>query len=160
MLGLVVGLPAVFATVEQQEPTLPRVYGSEVADDHSGLLNARLMHALVTATLRLGLGAALLLLFALIGRWVLALRGNAEEGLYLRLGIVTALLAGAASATGYALWIARRKAVMATDELAAVGDDPEKLQPARNRFVAAHRELTLTLQAVLAVLLGMVLFGG
>ncbi|MEM8874931.1 MAG: hypothetical protein AAGD32_11835 [Planctomycetota bacterium] len=159
-LVFVVALPALFAEVNRHDPTMPRLLSAELAGEHAGVLNGVLVDTLAHVVLRIGGFAALLLGFAVLGRWGLALRTGADSGAYIRLGVATALLLGAAAVLIYGLLRVRPRAAGATDALLTANDDPEHVETLRNNFAATHRELTTIVQIQLLVLLGMVLFGG
>lgn len=159
-LMFVVALPALFAQVNRHDPTLPRLLSGELSGEHAGVLNGVLVDTLAHVVLRIGGFAALLLGFAMLARWVLAFRLEADAATYVRLGVATGLLIAAAATLIYGLQRARPKAAAATDALLTANDDPENVETLRTTFAATHRELTMIVQVQLLVLLGMVLFGG
>ncbi|MEM6561028.1 MAG: hypothetical protein AAF656_05485 [Planctomycetota bacterium] len=159
-LMLVVALPGLYAQINRHDPSLPRLLSGELAGEHAGVLNGILLETLAHTALRIGGFAALMLGFAVAGRWVLAARTGMDAAGYARLGVATALLLAASAVLIHALRTVRPKAATATQALLEADDDPERVEQLRTDFATAHRELTLVIQIQLLILLGMVLFGG
>lgn len=152
VLFVAIAAPIIFKTVEDADPTLPKVLSVNLEGQHSTLLAGSIVANLLTALTKLELTCAAVLLITMAvqvtHQWQPTPYAVVRGSLFL----------GAVVLTIYGwrhVWPRIEKHRQAYIENA---DNPEVANPAREQFDRYHHEAVTILKIVLALLLGIIVF--
>ncbi|MGA2582517.1 MAG: hypothetical protein ABSG31_04495 [Tepidisphaeraceae bacterium] len=148
----------VFRTLRDENPVLPHVLSVNLEGKHSILLGGSVVANIVAMLWRWGTLCAALLVGTVTAQWfILDTTRNSERASLL---IRSFLLLGAIVVSTYDRFSIWPKAWKYRKEFVENADEPDKANPALDRFERYQRESFLLLNVVVFLLLGMVLFSG
>lgn len=152
VLFIALSAPVIFRTIRESDPTLPTVLSVNLEGQHSTLLGGTIMSNLVSMLLRIELGCAAAILVTLIAQWAL----HAQD--WVMAFIRTALFVAAVILVIYDWRLIWPRIVRHRQEYIDHADEPEVANPARTQFNRYQRESLILLMAVVALLLGVIVF--
>ena len=152
VLFIALSAPVIFRTVRESDPTLPTVLSVNLEGQHSTLLGGTIVSNLLAMLLRIELACATVLVVAIIAQWAM----HAQDW---PMGLVrTALFVAAVALIVYDWRVVWPRITQHRQEYIDHADEPEVANPARAQFNRYQRESLVLLMAVVALLLGVIVF--
>jgi hypothetical protein len=152
VLFIALAAPVIFRTIRESDPMLPMVLSVNLEGQHGTLLGGTIVSNLIAMLLRIELGCAVVLAFAIIAQWAM----HAQEW---PAGLVrTSLFVAAVVLALYDWRLVWPRIVHYRQEYIEHADEPELANPARKAFNRYQRESLLLLMTIVALLLGVIVF--
>lgn len=156
VLFIAMAAPVIVRAVRESNPVMTSVLSVNLEGQHGTLLAGSIIGQMMALLVRVQLGCAAILAVALIGHWVMLPR----SGNPLVMQIVrTALFLAAAGLLLYQWRVVWPRMWKHRQEYIDHADEPDIANPALDQFERYQGELANTLIMLLAVLLGLILFG-
>lgn len=152
VLFIALAAPVIFRTIRESDPTLPTVLSVNLEGQHGTLLGGTIMSNLVSMLLRIELGCAAVMLVTIIAQWAMHVQD------WFTAFIRTALFVAAVIIVIYDWQGVWPRIVRHRQEYIDHADEPEVANPARTQFNRYQRESLILLMAVVALLLGVIVF--
>ena len=158
VLFVAVAAPVIFRTINEADPTLPRVLSVNLDKQHSTLLAGSIVANLLNILVRVQLICAAALCATMIVQWI-----------YLdytsRTHLFAAILRGAmfVAAVGFAVYdwlVVWPRVTRFRQEYIDHADEPNIANPAKENFDRYQDESVTVLRNILFLLLGIILFSG
>ena len=156
VLFIAIAAPIVVRAVRESNPVMTSVLSVNLEGQHGTLLAGSIIGQIMAVLVRVEVACAAMLAVALIGHWVMLPR----TGNQLVMQIVrTALFVAAVALLLYQWRVVWPRMWKHRQEYIDHADEPDIANPALDEFERYQNELANVLIMLLAVLLGMILFG-
>jgi hypothetical protein len=157
VLFVAVAAPVIFRTIQEADPTLPRVLSVNLDKQHSTLLAGSIVANLLNILVRVQLACASVLLLTMIAQWLYIDR----TGTHLWAAIIrTAMFFIAVVFAVYNWLIVWPRVTRFRQEYIDHADEPDVANPAKESFDRYQDESVMILRNILFSLLGIILFSG
>jgi hypothetical protein len=157
VLFVAVAAPIIFRTVNDADPTLPKVLSVNLDGQHATLLAGTIVANLLSTLSRVQVICAGVLALAILAQWFFVdLTGANIVPPIMR----TAMFLAAAALALYDWWFVWPKIQRYRQEYIDHADEPDVANPAKEQFDRYHAESVSILRNVLFLLLGIILFSG
>ena len=154
---LLIAPPIILRTVNESKPILPDVLSVNLNGQHSTLLAGTIISNLLTPVMRIQIGCAAAMSVAIIGQWCLV---ETSGGAMLPPILRSAMFIAAAVLVVYDWRWVWPQTFKSRQEYLDNVDDPDKANPALDRFDKSQAESLTVIRNVFFLLLGIILFSG
>jgi len=158
VLFIAVAAPVIFRTINEADPTLPRVLSVNLDKQHSTLLAGSIVANLLNLLVRVQLACAGALFVTMIAQWVYIDRGN-NPHLWAAI-LRTAMFLAAVVLAVYDWLVVWPRVQQHRQEYIDHADEPDIANPAKEKFDRYQDESVTVLRNILFLLLGIILFSG
>jgi hypothetical protein len=157
VLFIAVAAPIIFRTVDEADPTLPKVLSVNLEGQHGTLLAGTIVANLLSTLSRVQLVCAAVLAVSILAQWFfIDLSGANIVPPIMR----SAMFAVAAILAIYDWRVVWPRIQQYRQEYIDHADEPDIANPAKDQFDHYHAESVMILRNILFLLLGMILFSG
>ena len=158
VLFVAVAAPVIFRTIQEADPTLPRVLSVNLDKQHSTLLAGSIVANLLNLLVRVQLACAAALFITMIVQWIYI---DHSSGTQLWAAILRSAMFIAAVVLAVYDWLVVWPRVQQfRQEYIDHADEPEIANPAKEKFDRYQDESVTVLRNILFLLLGIILFSG
>jgi hypothetical protein len=157
VLFIAIAAPIIFRTVQEADPTLPKVLSVNLEGQHATLLAGTIVANLLQILSRIQLVCAAVLLVVIIGQWFFVDR---TPRMIVMPIVRSALFLAATGMLIYDWRIVWPRIQKFRQEYIDHADEPDIANPAKEQFDRYHQESVNILRNILFCLLGMILFSG
>ncbi|CAN5364999.1 hypothetical protein BH09PLA1_BH09PLA1_05300 [soil metagenome] len=157
VLFIAVAAPVIFRTINEADPTLPRVLSVNLDKQHSTLLAGSIVANLLNLLVRVQLACAGVLLLTMLVQWRLI--DHAGPSLWFAI-LRSAMYIAAVALAIYNWRVVWPRVKNYRQEYIDHADEPDIANPAKENFDRYQDESVTVLRNILFLLLGIILFSG